>query len=325
VTATPGNSQHPVDVVTFGETMAALRSGEPLRLGGSLRLSVAGAEANVAIGLARLGHATKWVGRVGDDELGALILRTMRAEGVDSADVRLDAERPTGLFLLERRLPEVIRVRYYRNGSAGGALTAADVAGALVPGVRMLHLTGITPALSASAAEAVRFAAERARGIGLSVSFDVNYRARLWPPATARETLRPLAVRADVLFASDSELALLTTDPDADSEATATALLGEGVGAVVVKRGRHGAVAYTRDGVSSVPARSVPVADAVGAGDAFVAGYLSAALDGLDVTRRLSRGATVSAFAVASAGDWEGLPTRAELDLLDSAGGATIR
>ncbi len=168
--APPGNSQHPsaawpratrheapitrpdadtghrpaVDVVTFGETMAALRSAEPLRLGGSLRLSVAGAEANVAIGLARLGHATKWVGRVGDDELGALILRTMRAEGVDSADVRLDAERPTGLFLLERRLPEVIRVRYYRNGSAGGALTAADVAGALMPGVRMLHLTGIT-------------------------------------------------------------------------------------------------------------------------------------------------------------------------------------
>ncbi len=157
----------------------------------------------------------------------------------------------------------------------------------------------------------------------MSVSFDVNYRARLWPPATARETLRPLAMRADVLFASDSELALLTTDPDADSEATATALLGEGVGAVVIKRGRHGAVAYT--GTASARAGPLGARHRCGRSGRRVGGrLLSAALDGLDVPAGCP-GSDVSAFAVASAGDWEGLPTRAELDLLDSAGGATIR
>ena len=117
----------PADVVTFGETMAALRSTGPLRMGGSLALSVAGAEANVAIGLARLGHGAAWTGRVGDDELGALVVRTLRAENVDVSDVVVDRSRPTGLVLFERRLGDVTRVQYHRSGSAGSGLDVADL------------------------------------------------------------------------------------------------------------------------------------------------------------------------------------------------------
>lgn len=106
------------EVVTFGETMAALRAHGALRLGGSLGLSVAGAESNVAIGLARLGHRVHWAGQVGADELGALVLRTLRAEGVD-------AGRPTGLLLAEPRLGTLTRVSYYRAASAGSAVSPA--------------------------------------------------------------------------------------------------------------------------------------------------------------------------------------------------------
>jgi 2-dehydro-3-deoxygluconokinase len=318
------------EVVTFGETMAAMRSSGPLRLGGTLRLSVAGAESNVAIGLARLSHSVAWAGRVGDDELGALVLRTLRAENVDVSGAVTDPTRPTGLILFERRTRDVTRVQYYRSGSAGGALEPADLPQTLVPvpaprgTPAILHVTGITPALGPSAAQAVRRGAEQAREAGRLVSLDVNYRARLWPAGQARATLRPLAAAASIVFGSGQELALLAGDPAAGPQAAAAELLGLGVQAVIAKRGAQGATAYTADGAASVPARTVRAADVVGAGDAFVAGYLSGVLDGLSEADRLQRGATVSAFAVGTAGDWEGLPTRLELSLLD-AGEETIR
>jgi 2-dehydro-3-deoxygluconokinase len=305
------------EVVTFGETMAALRSAGPLRLGGSMNLSVAGAESNVAIGLARLGHRVRWVGRVGDDELGALVLRTLRAENVDVSGAVVDDSRPTGLILFEQRLSDVTRVLYYRSGSAGSALDDADLSAAMDPApAPVLHLTGITPALSVTAAQATRACAQRAREAGAIVSFDVNYRSRLWSAADARDALRPLALLASLIFASEAELALVAADPARGAAAAADELLGRGARAVVVKRGAEGATSYTADLPRSVPARRVRAVDVVGAGDAFVSGYLSGVLDGLGEERRLRRGTEVSACAVASSGDWEGLPTRRELGLL---------
>jgi 2-dehydro-3-deoxygluconokinase len=314
------------EVVTAGETMAAMRSGGLLRLGGTLCLSVAGAESNVAIGLARLGHSVAWVGRVGDDELGALVLRTLRAENVDVSGAVTDPARPTGLILFERRTADVTRVQYYRSGSAGSCLRWADLMPVLAPvpppgdasEQKILHITGITPALGPAAARAVRSGAEHAREAGRLVSFDVNYRSRLWSVEQARATLRPLAAAASIVFGSEPELALLTGDPAAGARAAADELLELGAQAVVVKRGVHGAAAYTADGAASVPARVVRAVDVVGAGDAFVSGYLSGVLDGLGTAGRLRRGAAVSAFAVGSTGDWEGLPTRPELSLLEA-------
>ena len=143
------------DVVTLGETMVSLRTGTPLRLGGTLSMTMAGAESNVAIGLARLGHAVRCGGLVVTDEVGAYILRTLRAESVAVDTVVVDAERFTGLMLAERRVAHVSRVSYYRSGSAGSALSVADAAACLADVPRILHLTGITPALSASGCGAV--------------------------------------------------------------------------------------------------------------------------------------------------------------------------
>ncbi|MFI1305728.1 sugar kinase [Streptomyces sioyaensis] len=327
----PGQPGRP-DVFTFGETMVALRGGGPLKLGGTLQVSIAGAESNVAIGLARLGHDVRWAGAVGADEAGQLVLRTLRAEGVEVSGASTDPEAPTGLLWTEPRLPDVTRVHYYRTGSAGSRLTADLVRGAFSAAPpRVLHLTGITPSLSPTARRAARQVLPLARECGSLVCLDVNFRARLWTAAEATAVLRAWVPFVDVLIASDDELPLcLPGDTDTEGErpslaAQAGLLLDLGVGEVVVTLGAEGATAFTRGGRVHRPAPSVRAVDAVGAGDAFVAGYLSALLDGEEPAGRLARGVTTGAFAVASAGDWEGAPTRAELGMLDAPPGTVVR
>src|SRR5919106_3859472 len=127
-------------VLTVGEAMAVVRSERPLRLGGPTQLTVAGAEANVAIGLARLGHPVRWFSRLGQDEPGALVARTLRAEGVDLTTVRYDDTAPTGLMLTDRIPGRNIRVHYYRSGSAASRLSPDDAAPVLFADVSLLHL-----------------------------------------------------------------------------------------------------------------------------------------------------------------------------------------
>ena len=325
-----------VDLLTFGESMVSLRSAGPLSAGGSLAMHVAGAESNVAVGVARLGHSVSWAGVVGADPHGEYILRQLRSEGIHVRH-RVDAARSTGVMFLEQRTADLTRAYYYRAGSAGSTLSRADVDLALNAGPRVLHLTGITAALSTEARAAFEYAAERAAAEGVVVSLDVNYRSRLWTRDEARAVLAPIARHADILIASDDELDLVASaasganTPDGarldDGEtALADELLGRGVTEVVVKRGAAGAGVHTASGRFEAPAVAVTSIDTIGAGDAFTAGYLSALLDGGDVPARLARGTVMGAFAVSTAGDWEGLPGRDELELLAAnQSGATVR
>lgn len=288
-------------------------------------MSLGGAESNVAIGLARLGHSVRWVGRLGEDEVGRFALRTLCAEGVLTDAVVQDSDRPTGLMLLEKRIADVSRASYYRAGSAGSALSFEDLGPALDADPAILHLTGITPALSESAANATVRAAEAARERGITVSLDVNYRAKLWDRDVASKALSVLAGLADIVIASEDEIGLVGgSSGDGYEGELVGGLHARGVSDVVVKRGGAGATAYTRDGTHHSDALEVPVIDTVGAGDAFTAGYLSAVLDGEPMEERLLRGVTLGAFAVAATGDWENLPARDELSLIQSAG-TTIR
>ena len=159
--------------------MVSFRSSGPLAMGGPLTTHLAGAESNVAIGLSRLGHAAAWVGRVGGDEFGALVLRELRAEGVDVRHAVRDDARQTGLMFLEQRTSGVTRVDYRRAGSAGSALCVDDLRAAVADAPSVLHLTGITPALSEAAAAAVQWAAESCAAAG-------RFRLpRRQPPGTA--------------------------------------------------------------------------------------------------------------------------------------------
>lgn len=323
IEATKGRSPLNIEVVTFGESMGSLRSPGLLRLGGPLSMTMGGAESNVAIGLSRLGHSVRWVGRLGADEVGAYLLRMLRAEGVLVDAVHVDPTRPTGLMLVERRTADLSRVAYYRAGSAAAALSVPDLNGTFAAGTRILHFSGITPALSPSAATATRWAAETARELGVLVSFDVNFRAALWRRDEATAELTALARLAGVVFASEDELSLIAGG--ADEESAVAELLDLGVETVVLKRGAGGATGWNRAGQTSVPARTVTAVDSIGAGDAFTAGFLSALLDGEEMLGRLERGAVLGAFAVSAPGDWDALPNRSELELLDRPHGSTIR
>jgi 2-dehydro-3-deoxygluconokinase len=323
-----------VDLLTLGEAMVSLRSAGPLSAGGSLAMHVAGAESNVAVGVARLGHSVAWAGVVGADPHGEFILRQLRSEGI-AVQHRVDAERATGVMFLERRTADISRAYYYRAGSAGSTISREDVDRAFAAGPRALHLTGITAALSPEARRTVEYAAARGAAEGLLVSLDVNYRSKLWSRDEARAVLTPLARHAVVLIASDDELGLVAAGPgaaaadgagagagggtDAAELAMAAELLDRGVREVVVKRGAAGAGVHTAAGRWEAPAVRVTSIDTVGAGDAFTAGYLSALLDGGDVAARLQRGTLAGAFAVSTAGDCEGLPSGAELALLAAA------
>ncbi|GAA5194300.1 sugar kinase [Rugosimonospora acidiphila] len=315
------------DLVTLGEAMLVLRGGQPgpLRVGSPFVASVAGAEATVAIGMARLGHSTRWVGRVGADSGGELVLSSLRESSVDVSLARVDPAAPTGLLLRSPRTPALTAVEYYRSGSAGSRIDAADVADCLTPGTRILHLTGITAALSESAAGAVLGAVASARAAGVAVSYDVNHRTRLCSVETAGQRLRAILPDIEVLFCGTDELAVLAAATGSEDDPVSAAL-GLGVAEVVVKDGPRGAAVVTRDQRQEVPAVPVTqVVDVVGAGDAFVAGYLSARIDGLPPRERLRRGASVAAFCVSCAGDWEGLPRREELPLMELPAETTLR
>jgi 2-dehydro-3-deoxygluconokinase len=300
-------------VLTMGETMGLAVSGlgEPLRHATSARLSVAGAESTVAIGLRRLGVESCWVGVVGADELGARIRRELRAEGVDVLSVRTDADAATGFMLRELRTAELSKVTYYRSGSAGSRLAPRDVEEAFERfAPELVHITGITPALSDNACAAVLRAVELARSAAVEVSLDVNHRSSLPGSADAMKVVR--SIQPDVLFVGADEVHVVCDE--SDPERAAQALATTGVPEVVVTLGGAGALARVGDSVERVGALAVHVIDVVGAGDGFVAGYLAARAGGLAVAQRLRWGTICAACSVGSHGDWEGLPTRAELE-----------
>ncbi|KRF06342.1 sugar kinase [Arthrobacter sp. Soil782] len=306
------------DVITFGETMALMKAATPGPLAHvpSLDLGIGGAESNVAIALCRLGTSVMWAGRIGADSLGDLVLRELNAEGIQVKAVT-DTTAPTGLMIKERRTPDAMKVWYYRSGSAGSKLDRNDIPVEEIASAKLLHITGITPALSASAAEAVRFAVQSAREAETPISFDLNYRAALWSAEDAGMAFRDIITQVDLVFAGDDEARLVVQGEDAAE--LARKLTDLGPKQAVVKRGERGAVAHIDGADYQVPAVAVRVVDTVGAGDAFVAGYLSEFLRGATPTERLTTAARVGAFACTVPGDWEGNPRRSELSLLNAS------
>jgi 2-dehydro-3-deoxygluconokinase len=314
-------------VVTIGETMGLLRAVDigPLRHARHLQLGVAGAESNVAIGVRRLGHPATWVGRLGDDDMGDLVESTLRGEGVDLI-VDRDPGRPTGLMVKSQRTSSTTKVSYYRGGSAASALRPDDLPMDAIASAAILHVTGITAALSPSCHDAVRAAMAHARRHGTTVSFDVNHRTALWPDAVARPVLRALAADADIVFAGEDEASLvLGADGGVPAGQLAAAIAALGSNEVVIKRGAAGALSLVDGRVTDEPGIAVDAVDPVGAGDAFVAGYLAAHLEGVGPRERLHTANMTGAFAVTVAGDWEGAPTRRELAFLGHGTGTVLR
>jgi len=315
-------------LVTLGETMALFTPDQPGPLAhvSSLGIGIGGSESNVAIGVQRLGGTAVWCGRVGNDSLGQLVTREIRAEGV-TVRATIDADAPTGLMIKERRTATSQKVAYYRAGSAGSRLTPADLDPALIAGASVLHLSGITPALSITAAETFFAAIDIARGAGVPVAFDLNFRSTLWSVSDARTAYNRIIPLVDIVFASEDEAAMVVgpvgeaTAPGLEGLAVRLAALGPTQ--AVIKLGHRGAVASIEGRLHWQDAIPITPLDTVGAGDAFVAGYLAELMLGASPADRLALAATTGAFACLAYGDWEGLPRRDELGLLDATESVT--
>jgi 2-dehydro-3-deoxygluconokinase len=274
----------------------------PLRLGMPLTLRFAGAESNFAVALARLGVDVAWISRLGRDPFGDLIEAGLEAEGVDLRWVRRD-EAPTGLFV-KWRDDGRSSVTYRRAGSAASRLAPGDVPDEALDGVRLVHLTGITMAISGSARELVLDVARRAKERGAVVTFDPNFRPALPDtPEAAAERQRAVLEHVDWYLCGEGEAELLWP--------------GGEIPVRSVKRvGARGAVV---DGVVVPPPRAATVVDEVGAGDAFAAGFVYGLLQGWPPVECVRAANVVAAGALAGTGDWETLPrldeVRAELSL----------
>lgn len=275
--------------------MVAPLDGDRLTEAREFRLDAGGAESNVAAHVAALGHGAAWFSRLGADALGDRIIRQLTALGVDVSRVERDAAHPTGLYVKDPGHG----VLYYRSGSAAAHLDAPDAASVALDGVRILHVSGITAAVSATASAFLDALIDRAHGAGVTVSFDVNHRAPLWSTETAAPRLRELASRADLVFVGRDEAETLwgTATPD-----EIRAHLPEPA-ELVVKDGDVGATLYDAAGSHFVPALHVEVVEAVGAGDAFAGGYLAAMLDGAEAESRLRAGHGRAALVLQTTSD----------------------
>jgi 2-dehydro-3-deoxygluconokinase len=306
------------DVLAIGETMVMVtpeHAGGRLTGDGTYLLRPGGAESNVAALLAELGHAASWAGALGADRLGDIVIDALAGRGVGTELVRRDPDRPTAVYFKDPA-PEGTRVHYYRAGSAASAMAPGDVAAWRARPARLVHLSGITAALSPSCAELMRrLVHDRPLGAG-PLSFDVNHRPVLWRRADAARELLTLAQASDVVFVGRDEAEGLWGTPDAES----VRRLIDRPAHLVVKDAAAEAVAFTPDGTFREPARAVDVVDPVGAGDAFAAGWLSGLLHAHDEPTRLRLGHYVASRVLASSSDFARVPPEELLSLREPQG-----
>lgn len=303
-------------LVTAGETMGLIVQATPgaPRNGEAMCFGIGGSESNVAVGVRRLGVPATWIGRVGDDPAGELILRELRAEQVDA--IAAVDPAPTGLMIRWRPTALHGRVEYFRRDSAGAHLCATDIPDEVIAGAALFHTTGITLALGADPAAAVAHGVAVARAAGVPVSLDLNFRRALWTEAEAAPALIAAVRQADLVFAGAEEAAIVAGTAEPLDAALALEALGPRQ--VLIKLGGAGCLARIDGATHQLPAPPVTVIDTVGAGDAFVAGYLAELIGGAPPARRLVTAIAAGAWAVTVAGDWEGMPDRRALALLET-------
>ena len=285
-------------VLAIGETMVLVAPAlpEPLERATAFHLDPGGAEANVASHLAALGRPAAWAGLVGDDALGRRLVRQLAERGVDIRWVGTRADAPTGVYFKDPGNG----VRYYRSGSAASRMDPSFLDGLPIDTARVVHLSGVTPALSQPCDALAEAVVDRVAGGAALVSFDVNHRPALWAADAAPERLRSLAARADLVFVGLDEAAVLW---GTETAAAVRALLPQ-PRLLIVKDEAALATEFSEAGVAEVPAFEVEVVEPVGAGDAFAAGYLDALLSGASPHERLGAGHTRAVTVLGDTADF---------------------
>jgi 2-dehydro-3-deoxygluconokinase len=303
-----------MDVVTFGESMVLFGpdSSGPLRYVQNFNKSIAGAESNVAIALAKLGHEVGWFSKLGNDEFGRYIQATIRGEGVDVSRVIFDPLRSTGILFKERFMHSNPNVYYYRKDSAASTLKPEELDEEYIKSAKILHITGITPALSEDCKNTLFKAIEIAKANNVLVSFDPNIRLKLWSCEEAIPVLLEIAKKSDIIFPGidEGEMLLGLTNPCDIAEK----FMDMGCSIVAVKLGKEGC--YVTDKAEKLYINSYRLEnpqDTVGAGDGFAAGFLSGMLCKVGLRECAEHANGVGAMAVLVKGDMEGYPNVQQL------------
>ena len=309
-------------IVLVGEPMGLFIAEELGELEDVTHFSaaVAGAEYNVAVGLSRLDHEALYCTRLGDDPVGKRILKSMKGNHVSDALVTVTDTASTGFMMKGRTEAGDPKIAYFRRNSAASQISTHDIDKLDLYGCDFLHVTGIFPAVSKSALDAVKRLMSRAKALDMFISFDPNLRPQLWKDEKEMvRTLNSLAQEADLVLPGLSEGKILTKRDT--PEGIAEFYHERGVDSVIVKLGDKGAYWSTGGEHGTVPAFPVKrIVDTVGAGDGFAVGVISAVAEGMSLQEAAARGTVIGSIQITHRGDNEGPPTRAELETITKAG-----
>jgi len=315
------------DVTTIGEGQLRYSVPAGVRLAEVDRLDVhvTGTELNVVCLLSRLGWRTGWTSGLPDSPLGQRVMRALQLAGVDGTAVSHSPNQRLATYYVEfAHPPRSSQVYYDRANTAFTNLTSADIDWNYLLDTRLLHISGLTVPLSDTVQTILREALERAKVNNIPVSFDMNYRSRLWTPEAAAVGARPFVEACDMLFFPIRDAKTMFGFAGSDEEVIAQ--LGD-MGAaryITVSRGANGLLGWDRHQFYAVPARETVVLDRIGAGDSMVAGVLHGYLQG-DFAKGLRYGVLTAALALSYYGD-QIVVSAPELEqLLDEAGGDIVR
>ncbi len=295
--------------MTIGEIMGVLYPEEPISMNESTRFikNIGGAEANFAFAASANGCIVRFITRLGDDSFGQNIFGKLKAAEIDCSAVTLDSNYQTGILFREWLPDGLRRVNYYRKGSAASYLSPADIPDDILKDAQMVHLTGITPALSEGCHQAVIALAHKAVAAKVPISFDPNYRRKLWNEAEAQRVLLPLIPLSEILVIGHEDGAALFGTEDQDEMVRKAK--AHGAKTMILKRGVDGCRLVTKDTDEVfMPHQAKRSIDPVGAGDAFDAGFISEFVKGSSREICMNRALAFGARAVEDLGDSPFIP-----------------
>ena len=314
-------------VTSFGEAMIRLSvpAGTRLETARQLEIHPAGSESNVLAALARLQRPCGWLSSLPNNPLGRLVTNQLRQAGADTSAVIWSEQGRIGTYFVEFAVPpRATQVIYDRANSCVTQLRPEQIPWEYLLDTRLLHLTGITPPLSAGCQAIVAEAIGRARQAGVAISFDVNYRSKLWSPETAAATLLPLLQGVDLLLCSRRDACtLFGCDPSPETIIEQRAEQTK-AGCIVVTLADEGVIGWDGRRLYRQPARPVQIIDRIGAGDALAAGVLHGWLDG-DFAAGLAYGVTLAALALGQHGDMLVTTPQEVASLIAQSAGDVVR
>ena len=317
------------DVVTLGETMLRLTppNQQLIEQANTLEMHVGGSESNVAVGLARLGRRVAWVSRLTDNALGRKVATAIRAQGVDTSHVVWTQQDRIGTYYVEEgSAPRGSTVIYDRAGSAMSHMQPHEFPQGVFQSEGVFFVSGITLAISETAAQTALAAAQQAKSAGWRVSFDVNYRATLWEPPIAAKTCTSLIEQADMVFIAHRDAVTLYSAPTDPDEAVAYMASRFPNGVLTLTLGSQGAICHNpSSGIHRCAAFPAQGRGRVGGGDAFVAGFLSTYIETQQVDDALAWGTAAAAYKYTLSGDIPLLDRQQVQDIITHGDRGSIR